>query len=387
MDQSKRNFIKGVGLLGAAGVAATMTSASGQQITAGAQSSSVFNVKDFGAKGDGSTPDSEAIQKALDAAGKVQGTAYFPSGNYRCHNLKMSSNTTVLAEPQWGYGAGIGAVLTIDSDDADCVLDISEGHGCHIRGVSLRGNRRAAKVQHGIFQNHPTAFSSRENSPIIEDVSVNGFSGHGVYLLRIWVFILRHNIFMSNGGHGVCIYGWDGFVIDNQFANNGKSGFGTENEGSMVMFTGNRVEWNREYGLCLDGSYAWNVTGNNFDHNWGAGVYLNRIRNSAFTGNVFRRNGNDSSKLMEGSEESCHMIIQSCSGISVTGNTGGAGRDDRGQGAPKPSYAFWLKNNACSVVMANAFFRGYLKDMTVDKGGHSPDFLINSNVGSVFETT
>ena len=387
MNQSKRNFIKGVGFLSAAGMAATATSANGQQIASGAQSSSVFNVKDFGAKGDGETPDSEAIQKALDEAGKARGTAYFPSGNYRCHNLKVSSNSTVLSEPQWGYGAGVGAVLTIDSDDADCVLDISGGSGCHIRGVSLRGNRRAAKIQHGIFLNHPTAFSSRENSPIIDEVSVNGFSGHGAYLLRIWLFLIRHSIFMSNGGHGVCIYGWDGFVHDNQFANNGKSGFGSETEGSMVMFTANRVEWNREYGLCLDRSYAWNVTGNNFDHNWGAGVYANRISNSAFTGNVFRRNGNDASKLMEGETESCHMIIQSCRGISVTGNTGGAGRDDRGQGAPKPNYALWLKDNSCSVVTANAFSRGYLKEMIMDKGGHGSDFLINNNVGSVFEVS
>ena len=386
MDQSKRNFIKNVGLLGATGMIAGTQSASGQLVNAGAQSDTVFNVKEFGAKGDGTTPDSDAIQKALDEAGKVQGTAYFPSGNYKCHDLKVHPYTTVLAVPQWAYGPGQGAILTIDSEDADCVLDISQGFGCHIRGVTLRGTRNAKKIQHGIFQNHPSEFSKRENSPIIDEVSVNGFSGHGMYLLRIWVFIIRHSIFMSNGGHGVCIYGWDGFVHDNQFANNGKSGFGSEQEGSMVMFTANRVEWNKEYGLHLERSYAWNVTGNNFDHNWGAGIHINRVSNSTFTGNVFRRNGNDATKLMEGEDESCHMIIQGCRGISVTGNTGGAGRDDRGQGAPKPNYAFWMKDNNCSTIVANAFSRGYLKGLTVDKGGNVNDFVFQFNVGSIFET-
>ena len=387
MDHSKRNFMRNVGFFGAAGIAASMTSASGQEVQAGAKNSSVFNVKDFGALGDGRTADSAAIQKALDAAGKVQGTAYFPSGNYRCHDLKVFPYTTVLAEPQWAYNPDAGAILTIDSEEADCVLNISEAYGCHIRGIFLRGNRRAAKIQHGIFQNHATEFTRRENSPVIDDVSVNQFSGHGVYLLRIWLFIIRHCIFKSNGGHGVCILGWDGFVTDNQFANNGKSGFATEpGGGSTVMFTANRVEWNHEYGLYLAGGDAWNVTGNCFDRNWGAAIYANRVTDAAFTGNVFRRNGKDAKDVQEGLEESCQMLIQSCRGITVTGNAGAAGRDDNNQGVYTPNYAFWLKDNACSVITANAFSRGYLKEMVLDKGGNKEDLLINNNVGSVIET-
>ena len=387
MKHSKRDFIKNVGLLGVAGMMSTLpSSASVSQISAEAKSSSVFNVKDFGAKGDGKTPDSAAIQKALDAAGKVQGTAYFPSGNYRCHDLRVSPYTTVLAEPQWAYSPDAGAVLTIDSEDADCVLNISEAYGCHIRGIFLRGNRRASKVQHGIFQNHATEFTPRENSPVIDDVSVNQFSGHGVYLLRIWLFIIRHSIFKSNGGHGVCIRGWDGFVTDNQFSGNGQSGFATEEGGgATVMFTANRVEWNREYGLYLAGGDAWNVTGNCFDRNWGAAIYANRVSDAAFTGNVFRRNGKNSAELLEGLDESCQMLMQSCRGITVTGNAGAAGRDDGGRGEYTPNYAFWMKDNACSVVTANAFSRGYLKDMVLDKGGNSTDFLVNNNVGSAFE--
>ena len=388
MNQSKRNFMKNVGVLSVAGMVATVTSASGQQVNSGAQNSSVFNVKDFGAVGDGQTPDSDAIQKALDAAGKVQGTAYFPAGNYRCHDLNVSPHTTVLAEPQWAYGRpDAGAVLTIDSEEADCVLNISEAYGCHIRGIFLRGNRRATKIQHGIFQNHATEFTPRENAPVIDEVSITQFSGHGVYLLRIWLFIIRHSIFISNGGHGVCILGWDGFVTDNQFSDNGKSGFATEpGGGSTVMFTANRVEWNHEYGLSLAGGDAWNVTGNCFDRNWGAAIYANRVSDGTFTGNVFRRNGRDSSKLPEGLEESCQMLIQSCRGISVTGNTGAAGRDDNGRGEYTPNYAFWLKDNACSVVTANAFWRGYLKEIILDKGGNSEDFLVNNNVGSAAQT-
>lgn len=42
-----------------------------------------FNVKDFGAKGDGMTDDSEAVMKAIESAKeKVGGTVYFPAGKY-----------------------------------------------------------------------------------------------------------------------------------------------------------------------------------------------------------------------------------------------------------------------------------------------------------------
>ena len=385
MEKSKRDFIRNAGLLSATGMlAAIPSSATGQQVSSGAQNSSVFNVKDFGAKGDGITPDSASIQKALDEAGKVQGTAYFPSGNYKCHDLKVSPYTTVLAEPQWAYGPDAGAVLTIDSESADCVLDISQAFGCHIRGIFLRGNRNTQKIQHGIFQNHAEV-TRRENSPVIDEVSIQQFSGHGVYLLRIWLFIIRHSIFKSNGGHGVCIRGYDGFVTDNQFSGNGKSGFATEVGGATVMFTANRVEWNREYGLYLLGGDTWNVTGNCFDRNWGAAIYVNNIRNATFTGNIFRRNGKDALKLEEGLEESCSMFIQSCRGISVTGNTGVVGRDDGGGGEYTPNYAFRLKDNSCSIVTANAFERGYRKGMILDKGGNGTDFLVNNNIGSVFE--
>ena len=394
MKESKREFIKKAGLLSAAGMFAAIPSANGQQMNAGAKSSSVFNVKDFGAKGDGKAADSAAIQKALDASGKVYGTTYFPSGIYRCHDLKVYPHTTVLAEPQWAYrnDPDPGAVLTVDSEDADCVLNITETHGCHIRGLFLQGNRKAQKIQHGILLNNET-WPKRETSPVIDDVRVRGFSGNGVHLYRVWLFIIRHSLFQQNGGHGACIYGGDGFVTDNQFSGNDKCGFATEGFGATVMFTANRVEWNHAYGLYLVGgnawhivgSDAWNVTGNCFDRNWGAAIFANNMSNSTFTGNIFRRNGKDAAKLQEGTEESCQMLIQSCRGITVTGNTGTVDADDNGGGEYTPNYVFWLKDNFSSVIIANAFSGGYLKDFVLDKGGNQTDFLINNNVATIFD--
>jgi hypothetical protein len=98
MQMNKREFLVGTTFLGVASLAGAPSVRAAQG--SGARTASVFNVVDFGAKGDGKTPDSEAIQKALDAAGAVGGTVYLPVGRHPCHDLKVAPHTTVLAEPQ-----------------------------------------------------------------------------------------------------------------------------------------------------------------------------------------------------------------------------------------------------------------------------------------------
>jgi hypothetical protein len=68
----------------------------------------VFNVKAYGAMGDGSTDDTTAIQNALNACNSAGGgVVYFPKGTYLVSTASLSlySNTTML-------GTGRGSVLT-----------------------------------------------------------------------------------------------------------------------------------------------------------------------------------------------------------------------------------------------------------------------------------
>jgi polygalacturonase len=72
----------------------------------------VFVAREFGAKGDGKTLDTEALQKALDAAGKAGGgVVSLPEGTYLSKPLVLRDRTTLRLEA--------GAMLKATDDPAD----------------------------------------------------------------------------------------------------------------------------------------------------------------------------------------------------------------------------------------------------------------------------
>jgi polygalacturonase len=72
-----------------------------------------YNVKTFGAKGDGKALDTAAINKTIDAAAAAGGgTVYFPSGNYLSVSIHLKSNIALYLD----HGATIVAAET--SNDA-----------------------------------------------------------------------------------------------------------------------------------------------------------------------------------------------------------------------------------------------------------------------------
>lgn len=66
----------------------------------------VFNVKDFGAAGDGTNDDAPAFQSALDACESAGGgTVFVPEGTYLLNSTPLVGNNTML------LGAGAGSIL------------------------------------------------------------------------------------------------------------------------------------------------------------------------------------------------------------------------------------------------------------------------------------
>src|SRR3989440_3305411 len=81
-----------------------------------AAESNVYNVKTFGATGDGKTLDTPAINNTIDAAAAAGGgTVYFPAGNYLSVSIHLKSNIALYLE----QGSTIIAANTTDNAKYD----------------------------------------------------------------------------------------------------------------------------------------------------------------------------------------------------------------------------------------------------------------------------
>lgn len=71
----------------------------GISIAAAPADANVFNIKSFGAKGDGKTIDTAAINKTIEAAAAAGGgTVFFPAGNYLSVSIHLKSNIALYLD-------------------------------------------------------------------------------------------------------------------------------------------------------------------------------------------------------------------------------------------------------------------------------------------------
>ncbi|HVU48495.1 MAG TPA: glycoside hydrolase family 28 protein [Terracidiphilus sp.] len=101
----RRDFLKWMSA-GAAGALATVTPAAAvsphiqdatQKLSPSSQRS--FDVAAFGARGDGASIDTPAINRAIEAAAAVGGgTVRFPAGQYLCYSIRLKSNVALHLE-------------------------------------------------------------------------------------------------------------------------------------------------------------------------------------------------------------------------------------------------------------------------------------------------
>lgn len=110
-----------------------------------------YNVKNFGAKGDGAHIDSPAINAAIEAASaQGGGTVYFPAGVYQSYSIRLKSNISLYLD----HGAVLKAAVPTDSmhydlpeeNPSDDYQDFGHSHwqnslmwGIGLHDVSIQG--------------------------------------------------------------------------------------------------------------------------------------------------------------------------------------------------------------------------------------------------------
>ena len=134
----------------------------------------IYNVRDFGAIGDGKTLNTQAIQKTIDACAEAGGgTVYFPNGTYKAGSLYLKSNITLFIST--------GATLLGSKDMKD--YDESEHlygsrffflYGRNVKNVSIVGGGKIdgnMALDNGGYGPLAVIFESSENI-LIRDIDI-----------------------------------------------------------------------------------------------------------------------------------------------------------------------------------------------------------------------
>ena len=335
------------------------------------------NVKNYGAVGDGKTDDSEAIRKAMAALPDGGGVVYFPPGHYLSRTIRGKDYVTFKGDANFSWHAdALGSpVISPAAEDMTRLFDCDGSIGTKLEGLILDGQHKGHQM-HGVFCKHP----GTEQNIVVDNCKVVNFSGTGLFFEFGWVWDIRRSIIGWNGQDGIYFHGWDGYVIDCIIAVNGRMGIRGVNFTSSTI-TATRIELNKEGGLYLDRSNALQVGNCFFDRNEGPGLWINGEnagRSMAFTGNVFRINGDQSDTE---SERSCHALLSHAAGIAMTGNVFLHQAAPRGQPPyPGPRYGIVADALTDSVISANAMHTGAWGELILDRANHT-NTIIRDNPG------
>lgn len=344
----------------------------------------LFDITDFGARSDGKTDCTEAIQDALDDAAKCRGVVMVPPGRYKTGRLKMDKGVSLEGHSAWSFRSFGASVFELNDPSADCMIDISGAFGCTIRGMSLDGGLLGQGI-HGVKLYWPVYNGgAEEDTPTIDDCRIGRFSGNGLHYEHVWCFSVRHSMICHNLGAGLYIDGWDGFIIDNWFSGNRSGGIAGGNHCASVTATGNRVEWNRKAGFLLPNVNCCNFTGNYFDRSFGPALVIGGDNGNAssvsISGNIIYRSGKPDDVPFSEEWDSAHIRMTRAENISITGNTFRIGRDDNGKGVFSPNYVNIIKDCKGCIFTSNTWCNGAIKDGVIFLGDNQ-DILSEGNIG------
>jgi hypothetical protein len=300
-------------------------------------STAVINVKDYGAKGDGVTDDTEPIQIAINSASYGQ-TVYIPPGTYKIDtskSIKMKSNMTLEIDEdtvlkaipnalenyslitiyyesnvtirggkligdrhehlgnkgEWGFGIDIRASRNIQVDSV--TAEDFWGDGFYVGSLipdKMYQNENIRFIKCSAINNRRQGLSiSDVNGALVENCIFIGTNGTapeaGIDLepdysnLPVENVIVRNNSFKQNKGPGVLLVGYNGTVHNNMIykniiQGNGKSGVSLYSVSNNDVNT-NDIYNNKEYGISLDRvAVNNNVSLNNWEGNLEGSLFM-----------------------------------------------------------------------------------------------------------------
>lgn len=212
-----------------------------------------FNVKDFGALGDGRHLDSKAINKAIDAAAKAGGgTVFFPAGNYLSGSIHLQSNVGLYID----HGASIIAAPPGKQNEYDPAEEPGAGNAYQDFGHSHWQNSLIWGVDlHDISIAGPGRIWGKGLIRSDKDVNEKYAGNKAISLLRCRNVIIRDISILEGGWFAILATGVDNFTLDNVKMDTNRDGVDIDCC-KNVRVSNCTVNSPMDDGICLKSSYA-----------------------------------------------------------------------------------------------------------------------------------
>lgn len=241
-DSMRRNVLRtgGIGAAVAALPAASMAATSGEAAAMPAGTQGVFDVRKYGATGDGKTLDTPAVNRAIEAAAAAGGgVVVFPAGNYLCFSIRLKSQIHLFLQQgcaiiaadsplpgqQTGYNGGV-----YDAAEPNTAWDAYQDYGHNHWHNSLiwgEGIHDFSITGPGLIWGKGLSFganrAARGNYPIY--VAEQPGVGNKAIALKNCRNVLLRDFSILKGGHfGMLLTGVDNLTIDNLMIDTDRDG-------------------------------------------------------------------------------------------------------------------------------------------------------------------
>ena len=229
-----------------------------------------FNVRSFGAMGDGKTLDSPAIDRAIDAGAQAGGgTVYLPAGTYLSGSIHLKSNihllidagATILGAPQDMnvYDETEPYSLGGYQDGGHCYFHNSLIWGENLTNVFITGNGminggglvRADKILDQMcgFDHDGKPGPSATNLPPVR-------LGNKAIALKLCCNVLIRDVTIAHGGHfAILVTGCDNLTVDNVMMDTDRDGIDIDCCRNTTV-SNCRINSPNDDGLCPKSTYA-----------------------------------------------------------------------------------------------------------------------------------
>jgi polygalacturonase len=225
---------------------------------AGQYAPPVFNVRTYGAKGDGKTVDTPAVNSAIDSANASGGgTVFFPAGTYLCFTIRLKSNVSLLLDRgcvilAGDPAGGLGSYDRPEPNAWDMYQDFGHSHwknsliwGEGLENISILGPglidgrgltrmgpgaRRPANAGDtpSTLLNRPDPVAIRPDLSPQADAQFKGMDGQGnkaIALKNCRNVTLRDFSMLKCGHFALLATGADNLTLDNLQVDTNRDGF------------------------------------------------------------------------------------------------------------------------------------------------------------------